>query len=98
MALLRMVQKVTSTTALESNFYPQIKSRLLSEWQGRWNRGEMSRFAFSISPRVQLYPLFRGLGADRSFIAVVSRLISNHTRVKSQLKKNKDSRGGGVRL
>jgi hypothetical protein len=89
MALLRMVQKVTLTTALESNLYLHIKSRLLSEWQGRWNRGEMSRFTFSISPCVQLYPLFLGLGADRTFIAVVSRLMSNHTRIKSHLNRIK---------
>jgi hypothetical protein len=33
----------------------------------RWNRGEMSRYAFSISPRVQLHPWFHGLEADRPY-------------------------------
>jgi hypothetical protein len=57
--------------------------------QGRWNRGEVGRYAFAISPRVQRHPWFHGLEADRRFITVVSRLMSNHTRVKSHLNRIK---------
>jgi hypothetical protein len=41
----------------------------------------MGKYAFSITPREQLYPWFHGL----QFITLVSHLVSNHTRVKSQL-------------
>jgi hypothetical protein len=81
-----MVNGIAENGAKMSVFYPQKKSRLLSKWQGRWNRGEMGRYAFSISPRVQFHPWFHGLKADRPFITVVPRLMSNHTRDKFHFK------------
>jgi hypothetical protein len=49
----------------------------------------MGRYTFSISPRVQLHPWFHGLEAERPFIRVVLRLMSNHTRVKYHLNRRK---------
>jgi hypothetical protein len=62
--------------ALRCNFYLQIISRLSSKWQGKWNQGEMSRYAFWIYPRVQPQPWFHG-GPSNPIITVVSRLMSN---------------------
>jgi hypothetical protein len=49
----------------------------------------MGRYTFSISPCMQLHPWFHGVKADRPFIRVVSRLMSNHTWVKSRLNRIK---------
>jgi hypothetical protein len=45
----------------------------------------MGRYAFSIFPRVRLCPWFSDVVADRPVITVISRLISNHTRVRAHL-------------
>jgi hypothetical protein len=68
--------------ALECDLCPQIRSCLLMDWQSRWDREDMSRYAFSIFPRVQLSPWFLDVVVDRP---VISRLISNHTRVRAHL-------------
>jgi hypothetical protein len=69
--------------ALECDLCPQMKSCLLMDWQSRWDEGDMGRYAFSIFPRVRLSPWFLDVVADRPVITVISRLISNHTRVRA---------------
>jgi hypothetical protein len=51
--------------ALECDLCPQMKSCLLMDWQSRWDRRDMSRYAFSIFPRVWLSPWFLDVVADR---------------------------------
>jgi hypothetical protein len=71
--------------ALEGDLCPQMKSCLLMDWQSRWDGGDMGRYPFSIIPRVRLSPWFLDVVADRPVITVISRLISNHTRVRAHL-------------
>jgi hypothetical protein len=69
--------------ALECDLCPQ--SCLLMDWQSRWDGEDMGRYIFSIFPRVRLFPWFLDVMADRSMITVISRLISNPTRVRAHL-------------
>jgi hypothetical protein len=62
-----------------------MKSCLLMDWQSRWDRGDMGRYAFSIFARVQLSLWFLSVVADRQVITVISHLISNQTRVRAHL-------------
>jgi hypothetical protein len=65
--------------ALECDLCPQL------DWQSRWDGGDMDRYAFSIFPRVRLSPWILDVVADRPVITVISRLISNHIRVRAHL-------------
>jgi hypothetical protein len=60
----------------QDKLYYLNNALLLSEWQRRWNRGEIGRYVFSISPCVQLHPWFHRLEVERPFITVVSSLMS----------------------
>jgi hypothetical protein len=71
--------------ALECDLCPQMKSCLLMDWQSRWDRGDMGRYAFSILSRVRLSPWFLDVVVDCPVITVISRLISYHTRVRAHL-------------
>jgi hypothetical protein len=71
--------------ALECDLCPQMNSCLLMDWQSRWDGGNMGRYAFLIFHRVRLSPWFLDVVADRPAIMVISRLISNHTRVRAHL-------------
>jgi hypothetical protein len=71
--------------ALECDLCPQMKSYLLMDWQSRWDGADMGRYAFSIFPRVRLSPWFLDVVVDYSVIMVISRLISNHIRVRAHL-------------
>jgi ribonuclease HI len=71
------------------DFFPKLRDSMLSNWQQRWDTDEMGRYAYSIYPHVGLRPWFFGLEFDRSAITKISRLISNHTRVKSHLNRIK---------
>jgi hypothetical protein len=62
-----------------------MKSCLLMDWQSRWDGGDKGRYAFSIFPRVRLSPWFLDVVVDCPVITVISRLISNHTRVRAHL-------------
>jgi hypothetical protein len=87
-----MVDRIAKESAVSRNLYrggtlecdlcPQMKSCLLMDWQSRW---DMGRYAFSIFPRARLSPWFLNVVADRPVITVISRLISNHTRVRAHL-------------
>jgi hypothetical protein len=71
--------------ALECDLCLQMKSCLLMDWQSRWNGGDIGRYAFSMFPRIQLSPWFLDVVVDCPVITVISRLISNHTRVRAHL-------------
>jgi hypothetical protein len=69
-----------------NDLLPSAKAYLLAEWQKRWNEDQMGRFTFSICPGTSLSPWFaRITERDRAFIVTTSRIISNHTRVRSHL-------------
>jgi hypothetical protein len=91
----KMVDRIAKESAASENLYRggalecdlclQMKSCLLMDWQSKWDGGDMGRYAFSVFPRVWLSPWFLDLVADRPVIKVISRLISNHNRVKTHL-------------
>jgi ribonuclease HI len=68
-----------------SDFFPTFKATMLQKWQQRWRNDDMGRYTFSIYPQVSLLPWFSKLQFTRPIITQISRLISNHTRVKSHL-------------
>jgi hypothetical protein len=90
-----MVDRIAKDFAVSGNLYrggalecvlcPQMKSCLLMDWQRRWDGRDIGRYAFSIFPRVRLSAWFLNVVADRLVFTVISRLISNHTRVKAHL-------------
>jgi hypothetical protein len=91
----KMVYRIAKESAASGNLYrggtlecdlcSQMKSCLLMDWQSRWDGRDMGRYAFSIFPRDRLSPWFLDVEADRPVITVISRLISNHTRVRAHL-------------
>jgi hypothetical protein len=42
------------TTVNMSDIITRIRTRLLTEWQERWNDSEMGRYCYSIVPRVSI--------------------------------------------
>jgi hypothetical protein len=69
------------------DFLPVAKQRMLDEWQKSWDVAETGRFLHSISPRVSLRPWFEEWRTERKLITNVSRIISDHCRVKAHLER-----------
>jgi ribonuclease HI len=67
------------------DFSPLAKTRMLIEWQEKWNNSDMGRFAYSIFPTIALKPWFSKLLADRHVITKINRMISNHTCLRNHL-------------
>ena len=53
----------------------------LSDWQSKWDKGDLGRWLHTIIPKVSTKPWFKRLNMSRDFIRVVSRLMSNHYRL-----------------
>jgi RNase H len=53
---------------ISSDFIPLARSRIQNEWQEKWNRSEMGRFAYSILPSVQQNPWFVSFESKRQNI------------------------------
>jgi len=68
-----------------SDFFPLAKSRMLVEWQEKWNQSNMGRFAFTIFPNISRKPWFSNFGAERHVITKINRMISNHTCLRTHL-------------
>ena len=57
------------------------RQEVLSDWQSRWDKGELGRWLHTIIPKVSTRSWFYKLNLSRDFIRVISRLMSNHYRL-----------------
>jgi hypothetical protein len=60
---------------------------LLREWQRKWDLADTGRFAHFILPKVSLRPWFEGQKEERTFVISVSRIMSEHSSVRSYLER-----------
>lgn len=67
--------------------YP-TRTRSINLWQSAWNAGIKGRFCHSILPIVSTQAWFNDFGFSRREIVLLSKLISNHSRLPSHLKRN----------
>jgi hypothetical protein len=63
------------------------KSRNI-EWQKNWEVAATRRFSHSIFPRVSFRPWFEEWRMERNLITTVSRIISGHCGVRTNLKRS----------
>jgi hypothetical protein len=71
------------TTLNTSDIHTRARTRLLTEWQERWNDSEMGRYCCSIVPRVSLEAWMVSTVDERVFLVAMSRLASNHTGTRA---------------
>jgi hypothetical protein len=76
---------VIMAALLPCDFESLARPVLLGEWQKRWDLTDTGRFAHSILPSVSLRPWFEGQKEERSFVTFVSRIMSDHSSVRSHL-------------
>ena len=57
------------------------RQEALSDWQSKWDKGELGRWLHTIIPKVSTKSWFHRLNLSRDFIRVISRLMSNHYRL-----------------
>jgi hypothetical protein len=69
------------TTVNTSDIHVRARSRLLTEWQERWNDSEMGRYCYSIKA------LMASTEDERVFLVAISRLASNHTGTRAHLQR-----------
>jgi hypothetical protein len=77
------------TTVNTSDIHTRARTRLLTEWQERWNDSEMGRYCCSIVPRVSLEAWMASTVDERVFLVAMSRLAlaSNHTGTRAHLQR-----------
>lgn len=68
-------------------FYPSER-KAVSIWQEVWDNGSKGRFCYSILPTVTTNPWWSSYNLNRRQIVVLSKLISNHSRIAAHLKRN----------
>jgi hypothetical protein len=68
--------KAGLTTVNTSDIHTRANTRLLTEWQERWNDSKMGS---SIVPRVSVGPWMAYTVDEMVFLVAMSRLASNHT-------------------
>lgn len=66
-------------------YFPLIRQQTLDDWQLSWDSSDLGRWCHSILPRVRKKNWFHHMNFNRSFIVLVSRLISNHYSLNSHL-------------
>jgi hypothetical protein len=66
--------KAGLTTVNKSDIHTCARTRLLTEWQERWNDSEMFRYCYSIVPRVSIEAWMVATVAERVFFVAMSRL------------------------
>jgi hypothetical protein len=67
------------TTVNTSDIDTRARTRLLTEWQERWNDSEMGRYCYSIVPRVSVEAWMVSAVDEMVFLVAMSRLAFNHT-------------------
>jgi hypothetical protein len=75
------------TTVKTSYIHTRARTRLLTEWQERWNNREMSHYCCSIVPRVSVEAWIASTVDERVFLVAMSRLASNHTGTRAHLQR-----------
>lgn len=65
------------------------KTRAMHVWQQKWDRGQKGRFCHDILPTVNMYPWFFNITVNRREIVILSKLISNHSRLPAHLFRNR---------
>jgi hypothetical protein len=75
------------TTLNTPDIHTRARTRLLTEWQERWNNSEMGRYCSSIVPRVSIEAWMASTVDERVFLVVMCRLASNHTGTRSHLQR-----------
>jgi hypothetical protein len=75
------------TTVNTSDIHISAMTRLLTEWQERWNENEMGRYCYSIVPRVSIKAWMVSTVNDRAFLVAMSSLASNHTGTRAHLQR-----------
>jgi hypothetical protein len=79
-----MVYKAQSVAR---HLLPIAEQRMLDEWQKSWEVAKTGRFSHSIFPMVSLRPWFEEWRTERKLITTVSKIISEHCRVRAHLKR-----------
>jgi hypothetical protein len=75
------------TTVYTSDIHTCARTRLLTEWQERWNDSEMGRYCYSIVPRVSVEAWMASMLELRVFLVALSRLASKHTVTQAHLQR-----------
>jgi hypothetical protein len=70
-----------------SDIHTCARTRLLTEWQERWNDSEMGRYCYSIVPRVSVEAWMASMVELRVFLVALSRLASKHTVTQAHLQR-----------
>lgn len=68
--------------------YP-AKQQGMHIWQNNWRDGTMGRFCHSILPTTSQLPWFVDSNLNRRQVVILSKLISNHSRLPAHLKRNR---------
>jgi hypothetical protein len=74
-------------TVNTSDIHSRARTRMLTEWQERWNDSEMGRYCYSILPRVLVETWMASAVDERVFLVAMSSLASNHTGTWAHLQK-----------
>lgn len=64
------------------------RAKAMQQWQSDWNNGNKGRFCHGIVQSVQTTPWFHGTNLPRREIVILSKFISNHSRIATHLKRN----------
>jgi hypothetical protein len=64
---------------------PLVKEKAKENWQFMWNANDMERMTFSIISTVSFESFFKNLHWDRRETQILSRILSNHTRLRHLL-------------
>jgi hypothetical protein len=75
------------STMNASDINCRSRTRLLTEWQERWNDSEIGRYCYTIVPRVLVEAWMASTVDERVFLVTMSRLASNHTGTRAHLQK-----------
>ncbi|XP_038117293.1 uncharacterized protein LOC6044496 [Culex quinquefasciatus] len=67
--------------------YPS-RVKALQQWQNNWDNGDKGRFCHGILPRVSTTPWFYETEFSRREIVILSKFISNHSRIATHLRRN----------
>jgi hypothetical protein len=70
-----------------SDIHTRARTRLLTQWQKRWNDSEMGRYCCSIVPKVSLEAWMASTEDEMVFLVAISRLASNHTGTWAHLQR-----------
>jgi ribonuclease HI len=75
------------TTVNTSDIHTRARTRMLTEWQERWNDSEMGRYCYSVVPAVSVEAWMASAVDERVFLVAMSRLTSNHTGTRGHFRR-----------